>query len=70
MFVLPISWSAIGSIHALEGVARWLDTASLGPLTDQFYSGIQWARAGTTLALWVLVPLAIGAWRIGRSEIS
>jgi ABC-2 type transport system permease protein len=69
-FVLPISLSAIGSIHALEGTVRWLDTESLGSLTDELYSGAQWARAGTTLALWVLVPLAIGAWRIARSEIS
>jgi hypothetical protein len=23
--VLPLGWSAVGSIHALEGTARWLD---------------------------------------------
>jgi hypothetical protein len=33
-------------------------------------SPIGWARAGTTLALWMLLPAAIGLWRIVRREIS
>jgi ABC-2 type transport system permease protein len=32
-------------------------------------SGTEWARAGTTLALWMALPLAVGLWRIMRSEI-
>jgi hypothetical protein len=30
----------------------------------------EWAHAGATLATWVVVPLAIGAYRIARSEVS
>ena len=69
-FVLPLGWSAVGSIPALEGTARWLDgSRSLSPMTEHLMSGTEWARAGTTLAVWMALPLAIGLWRILRSEI-
>jgi ABC-2 type transport system permease protein len=69
-FVLPLGWSAVGSIPALEGAARWLDgSRSLSPMTEHLMSGTEWARAGTTLAVWMALPLAIGLWRILRSEI-
>jgi hypothetical protein len=69
-FVLPLGWSALGSIPALEGTARWLDgSRSLSPMTEHLMSATEWARAGTTLAVWMLLPLAIGLWRIMRSEI-
>jgi ABC-2 type transport system permease protein len=69
-FVLPLGWSAVGSIPALEGAARWLDgSRSLSPMTDHLMSGTEWARAGTTLAVWMALPLVIGLWRIMRSEI-
>jgi ABC-2 type transport system permease protein len=69
-FVLPLGWSAVGSIPALEGTARWLDgSRSLSPMTEHLMSGTEWARAGTTLAVWMALPLVIGLWRILRSEI-
>jgi ABC-2 type transport system permease protein len=70
-FVLPLGWAAVGSIHALEPAARWLDgTRSLSPLTEHLLSSTEWARAGTTLALWMVLPLAIGLWRILRDEVA
>jgi hypothetical protein len=30
----------------------------------------QWAHAGTALALWMLLPLLIGTWRITRREVA
>jgi ABC-2 type transport system permease protein len=69
-FVLPLGWAAVGSIHALEPAARWLDgTRSLAPLTEHLLSATEWARAGTTWALWLVLPLAIGLWRILRDEV-
>jgi ABC-type transport system involved in multi-copper enzyme maturation permease subunit len=69
-FVLPLAWGAIASIHAIEPTARWLDqTRSLSPLTEHVMHGTEWARAGTTLLLWMVIPLLVGAWRIARSEI-
>lgn len=69
-FALPTAWSALGSIPALEGAARWLDTSrALNPLTDHLMSGLEWARAATALALWMLLPVLIGLWRIARAEV-
>jgi ABC-2 type transport system permease protein len=71
LFALPIVTGALGAISALEGVAKWLDpTHTLAPMTDHVMSATEWARAGTTFALWLALPLAIGLWRIARSEVS
>jgi ABC-type transport system involved in multi-copper enzyme maturation permease subunit len=69
-FAAPLAFTALGSISALKDAERWVDQArSLGPLPDELLSATQWAQAGTTLALWLAVPLAIGAWRLVRGEI-
>jgi ABC-type transport system involved in multi-copper enzyme maturation permease subunit len=69
-FALPLGWSALASISALHGAARWLDSSkSFAPLADHVASATEWARVGSTLALWLLVPAAIGLWRIARSEV-
>ncbi|HEY7622989.1 MAG TPA: hypothetical protein VH834_24655 [Solirubrobacteraceae bacterium] len=71
LFVLPLITGAVGSIHVLEGVARWTDaTRTLAPMTDHLMSATEWAQAGTTLALWLALPVLIGLWRIARSEVS
>jgi hypothetical protein len=33
-------------------------------------SPTQWAQAGTSLAIWMVLPLLIGAWRITRYEVT
>jgi ABC-2 type transport system permease protein len=69
-FVLPLGWAAIGSIRFLNDAAQWLDTTrTTEPLTDRTLSGEEWAQLGTSMLLWLAVPLAIGLWRIGRGEI-
>jgi len=69
-FALPAAWSALSSFAFLEGAARWLDgSRSLSPLTEELMSTTQWARAGTTLAVWMLLPLLIGFWRITRGGV-
>jgi ABC-2 type transport system permease protein len=69
-FVLPIGWTLLSSISALDGVGRWLDSSrSLEPLTEGSLDATEWARVGTTLALWMLLPLLVGLWRITRREV-
>jgi ABC-2 type transport system permease protein len=69
-FGLPLAWTALGSLPFLEGAARWLDGArSLAPMTEEMMSSTQWARAGTTLAVWMLLPLLIGLWRVARGDV-
>jgi ABC-type transport system involved in multi-copper enzyme maturation permease subunit len=69
-FALPIAWTALGSLAFLEPTARWLDGArSMAPMTEELMSATQWARVGTTLALWMLLPLLIGLWRVTRGDV-
>jgi ABC-2 type transport system permease protein len=71
-FVLPTIWSIlVNVIPGLEGAAEWLD---LGQTTTPLNegggpSGEEWAQLGTSVALWLLVPLAIGLWRLARAEV-
>jgi ABC-2 type transport system permease protein len=71
LFVLPVVTGGLGAIHALEGVARWIDpTHTLAPMTEHVMNATEWAQAGTTLAVWLALPMLIGLWRIARSEVS
>jgi ABC-2 type transport system permease protein len=69
--LLPTVWEALASnIHALDGVARWLEASqTLAPLTQQSMSVTQWAHALATFAVWIGIPLVIGIWRIGRGDL-
>jgi ABC-2 type transport system permease protein len=52
-------------------VAPWVDYArALGQMTVEVMSATQWAQAGTSLAIWMVLPLLIGTWRITRSEVA
>jgi ABC-2 type transport system permease protein len=55
----------------LRDNAAWLDlSAAQGPmLSQQWLTGEQWAQIGTTSALWILLPLALGFWRVARREV-
>jgi ABC-2 type transport system permease protein len=69
-FVLPTAWGAIGSIHAVEGVAKWLDQGrTMAEMGERALSGTEWARVGTSVALWVLLPIVIGFWRVKRNDV-
>ena len=69
LFALPMSW-AVFSLPVFSDVAPWVDYArALGQMTAEVMSPTQWAHAGTSLALWMLLPLLIGTWRITRREI-
>jgi ABC-type transport system involved in multi-copper enzyme maturation permease subunit len=70
-FALPTSFLAVLSLPVFSGVAPWVDYASaLGQMTVEVMSPTQWAHVGTALALWMLLPLLIGTWRITRREVS
>ena len=71
LFALPVSWMAVVSLPVFSGVARWTDYArALGQMTEKVMSATQWAHAGTSLAIWMVLPLLIGAWRITRREMT
>jgi ABC-2 type transport system permease protein len=69
-FVLPIGWTALGSIRWLNGAAQWLDTSrTTEHMLDRALTADEWAKLGTSMALWLVLPLAIGLLRIAKSEI-
>ena len=71
LFALPITWTAVASLSFFADAAPWLDTRlALGPMHEEVMSATQWAHAGTALALWMLLPLLIGIWRITRREVA
>jgi ABC-2 type transport system permease protein len=69
-FGLPLVWASLASISALQGVGHWLDSSeSLAPMAEHPMDATEWAHVGTTLVVWVLVPLLAGLWRIARKEV-
>jgi ABC-2 type transport system permease protein len=69
---LPTAWDALSStIHPLKTLSHWLAIGpTLGPLATRSFSATDWAHAGTTLALWLAVPLTIGMWRFTRRDVN
>jgi ABC-2 type transport system permease protein len=69
--LLPTIWGALaGSISGLEGVANWLDASqTLDPMIRHSLSATGWLHAAATLALWMVLPLAIGWWRVMRRDV-
>jgi hypothetical protein len=71
-FVLPTVWAVLGeTIGFLDRLAPWLDTSRTTTklAEDAMASGGDWARLGTSLALWLALPLALGLWRVRTSEV-
>jgi ABC-2 type transport system permease protein len=70
-FALPTSFWAVLSLPVFSGVAPWVDNArNLGQMSEYVISATQWAHVGTSLAIWMVLPLLIGARRITRREIA
>jgi len=69
-FVLPLGWAALASIRFLNDAGEWLDTTrTTEPLTERALDTTEWAQLGTSLLLWLVLPLVIGLFRISRGEI-
>jgi hypothetical protein len=71
-FALPTVWGILtGLIPSLRTAAEWLDlNRTMNPLfMGSSLTGEQWAHLGTSLAVWVALPLAVGMWRLSRAEV-
>ncbi|MBB2987558.1 ABC transporter permease subunit [Terracoccus luteus] len=70
-FVLPTVWTILGALISwLEKPAQWLDLSrTMQPLFGGSLTGEQWAQLGTSAAVWVALPLAVGIWRLTRAEV-
>jgi len=72
-FALPIAWSILGGvISGLHRVAEWLDTGqTMGPLLDPTpLTHTQWEQLGTSLGVWLVLPMLLGLVLLRRREIA
>jgi hypothetical protein len=71
-FALPTVWSILGeTIKALGKAAEWLDiNVTTTALSEAGTTGGEYARIGVSAAVWVLLPLVLGIWRVLRREVS
>jgi ABC-2 type transport system permease protein len=71
-FALPTVWTILGSmIRGLKTAAGWLDiNVTTTPLSEPDMAAGEWARLGVSVALWVVLPLVAGAFRVLRREVT
>ncbi len=69
--VLPLAWGLVGAmVSSLESAAAWLNfSQTTAPLVEGQMTGQHSAQLITATALWVLLPIAAGTWRIVRREV-
>ena len=70
-FVLSIPFEiARALMDWFESLRPWIDfNFAQGPLIDNTISGKEWGHLVTSGFIWLVVPLAIGIWRIRRAEV-
>lgn len=71
-YLLPIILAAVGSIRPWIGDAlEWINfRAAMSPLLDGSISTAEeWGKILVSALLWIVLPLALGIWRIMRAEV-
>lgn len=70
-FVLPTAWSILGEMLSwARDAGEWLDlNRTMQPLFTGSLTTEQWTQLGAAVAVWVLLPLAVGIWRLTRAEV-
>jgi len=66
----PLIVSIVGLFPAFTDVVPWIDLAGATmPLMAGELTGTEWAHLASTVALWCVVPIALGLWRAARREV-
>ena len=70
-FVLPTVIGIVTEVvSALHDPAMWFDpNRSTPPLAEGTIHGAGWAHLAVTVAIWVVLPLALGLLRLRRHEL-
>ena len=70
-YVLPTVWGILGGlINWLDTPSKWLDmNRTMQPLFGGDLTGEQWAQLGTSVAVWVVLPLVVGILLLRRAEV-
>lgn len=69
--VLPTVWTiAISLVSSLAEPSKWLDLNQVTePLFAGSMTGENWGQLATSFGVWVLLPLAIGSYRVMHREV-
>ena len=79
-FVVPIVFNVLVSLISwLRDAAPWIDLATAqapligvdqqtGVPVDATLGATEWLQLASTTAIWIVLPMAVGMWRILRSE--
>ncbi len=70
-WVLPGLFALGAALMAwFDKIVDWLDFQSAqNELFELPMTGAQWGHLGVSAVIWLLLPLLIGLWRIGRAEV-
>jgi ABC-type transport system involved in multi-copper enzyme maturation permease subunit len=69
-YVAPNLWSVLFSTSSLRHAGSWVDlNKAAGNLYNQDITGAGWVQLLVAATLWILIPLAIGVWRVSRTEV-
>lgn len=70
-FVLPTAIAIVTNLVSwLRDIAPWIDGSAMEPLYEGAHmSGENWGQLATYIAFWMVLPLAIGLWRVMRAEV-
>jgi ABC-2 type transport system permease protein len=71
-FVLPIAFNILtGIVDQVRDVQPWIDigTAQTPLFSGEALTGEQWAQVATTTLIWIVLPFAVGAWRMLHAEV-
>ena len=72
-FLIPVGIGGLSSIPGAEGTMRWIDLGAAAAELNAGHptvSGQDWAHLAAGVAVWVLLPLAIGFVRLHRREVT
>ncbi|MBS1882416.1 MAG: ABC transporter permease [Actinobacteria bacterium] len=69
-FGLPAALGALESINSIHGTVEWFSSGSFEWLTQGVLTGHEWAQVLVALVLWMVLPLAIGTWRIATRDLN
>lgn len=69
-FAAPTVVVILASFNSLESILKWVDPSAMAqPLTQAPMTSAEVGHLITSTAVWILIPLTIGCWRISRADI-
>lgn len=70
-FVLPTAIALVTNLVSwLRDIAPWIDGRGMEALyTGQPMTGETWGQVATYVGVWMVLPMAIGLWRVKRAEV-